>query len=77
MCVLIVEDEPLIRCLLAEEIAEAGFEVCQAENGDAAARLIQERPAPFTLLITDVQMPGKRDGLAVWPGWPHPVCGQA
>ena len=52
MCVLIVEDEPLIRLILAEELADAGLPVCQAENGDQAATLIQSSPIEFTLLAT-------------------------
>lgn len=65
MCVLIVEDEPLIRCIVAEEFSEAGFDVRSAENGDEATTLIENAPAAFSLLITDVQMPGTRDGIAV------------
>jgi DNA-binding response OmpR family regulator len=65
LCILFVEDEPLIRLILAEELTDAGFEVCQAENGDEAAKLIQGSPIAFTLLITDIHMPGERDGVAV------------
>ena len=48
-----------------EELVEAGFEVLQAENGDEAARLIETGAAVFTLLITDIHMPGALSGLAV------------
>jgi len=65
LCVLIVEDEALVREILAEELVEAGFEVLQAENGDEAASLIETGAAAFTLLITDIHMPGTRSGLAV------------
>jgi DNA-binding response OmpR family regulator len=65
LCILIVEDEPLIRLILAEELADAGFAVCQAENGDQAAALFQSSPIPFVLLITDMHMPGARDGATV------------
>ena len=65
MCILVVEDEPLIRLILVEELEEAGFAVCEADSGDMAARLIQSPAAPFTLLITDLHMPGKLDGLQV------------
>lgn len=65
LCILFVEDEPLIRLILAEELTDAGFEVCQAENGDEAVKLIRDSPIAFTLLITDIHMPGERDGVAV------------
>src|SRR3954469_21257209 len=63
--VLIVEDEPLIRLILAEELTDAGFDVCQAENGDEAAALIAKDKAAFGLLITDIHMPGGHNGVAV------------
>ena len=65
LCILLVEDEALVRDILAEELVEAGFEVLQAENGDEAARLIETGAAVFTLLITDIHMPGALSGLAV------------
>jgi DNA-binding response OmpR family regulator len=65
VCILIVEDEPLIRFLVAEGLSEAGFAVCEAEDGDRAAVLIKDCPTPFTLLVTDIHMPGTLNGLAV------------
>jgi DNA-binding response OmpR family regulator len=65
LCILIVEDESLVRDMLAEELVEAGFEVLQAENGDEAATLIERGSAAFSLLVTDIHMPGARNGLAV------------
>lgn len=65
MCVLVVEDEPLIRLLVAEAFADADFEVQEAENGDQAALLIRNPPAAFTLLVTDIHMPGKHNGIQV------------
>jgi DNA-binding response OmpR family regulator len=55
----------LIRLILAEEITDAGFDVCQAENGDEAVKLIENSAMAFTLLVTDIHMPGARDGVAV------------
>lgn len=65
MCILLVEDEPLIRFILAEELTEAGFKVREAESGDQAAILIEAQPEYFTLLVTDIHMPGKLDGIEV------------
>ena len=60
-----VEDEPTIRMLVTEEFTAAGFEVCEAATGDEAAALIQKFPTSFSLLVTDVHMPGQRDGIEV------------
>ncbi len=65
MCILLVEDEAIIRLLLAEVLAEAGFAVQEAADGDQAVALIRNPPASFSLLITDVHMPGGTDGLQV------------
>lgn len=65
MCILVVEDEFLIRFLLTEILVGAGFGVCEAPNGDQAAPLIEAPPEPFSLLITDIHMPGQLDGFAV------------
>lgn len=66
MCILLVEDEFLIRLIVAEELTESGFAVREAEDGEQAATLIAAaEPASFTLLVTDIHMPGCVDGLEV------------
>jgi CheY-like chemotaxis protein len=42
-----------------------GFEVCEAHPGDHAASLIENPPKIFTLLITDIHLPGQRNGIEV------------
>ncbi|QOF75079.1 response regulator transcription factor (plasmid) [Aminobacter sp. SR38] len=54
--ILCVEDEDALRRDIADELAEAGYEVIQARDGeDAFARL--ER-APADLILCDISMPG-------------------
>lgn len=65
MCVLLVEDEMVIRMMLADVLSDAGFMIKEAASGDEAAELIRNPPATFSLLITDVHMPGTLDGLQV------------
>ena len=65
MCILLVEDEWLIRSMFAEELLEGGFAVREAENGDQASALIMPDPTPYTLLVTDIHMPGSLDGIGV------------
>ena len=65
MCILLVEDEWLIRSVIAEELMEGGFAVREAENGDQAFALIMSDPTRYTLLVTDIHMPGDLDGIGV------------
>ncbi|MDB5848958.1 MAG: hybrid sensor histidine kinase/response regulator, partial [Rhodoferax sp.] len=59
--VLLVEDDPTIRTLLAEELADAGYRVLVAINGsEGLARLQADQP--IDALITDVGLPGGIDG---------------
>ncbi len=62
--VLVVEDESFVREVLVEVLAGEGFEVTEAACGDEAAGLI-DRSCRFDLLLTDVHMPGRLNGLAV------------
>ncbi len=59
--VLVVDDEPGLRVLMAEELASAGFECTQA-TGIQARELLESRR--FELVITDIAMPDV-DGLAL------------
>ena len=65
MCILFVEDESLIRLILAEELTAAGFEVREAASGDQALAEIAAGADQLSLLITDVHMPGDVDGTEV------------
>jgi CheY-like chemotaxis protein len=58
MCVLLVEDEPLILLDIAEAIEEAGHEVLPARNGTVALSAIERHPGRFSALVTDHRMPG-------------------
>ena len=62
--ILLVEDEALIRVIVAESLADAGYEVVQAENGEAAVLLLNDI-GQLDVLLTDIQMPGSIDGNAV------------
>ena len=61
--ILLVEDEYLVRLILAEALVDAGFAVTEADGGVEAVRML-DGPSRFDLLITDVQMPPP-DGIAV------------
>ena len=62
--VLVVEDNSLVRIIIADFLERAGFMVIQAVDG-AAALLVLDSGAEFHALFTDVQMPGPIDGVGV------------
>lgn len=62
--VLIVEDEVDIRELLAEYFRARDYEVTGAADGRAALAAIAREPSRFSLVVTDLQLPGA-DGLTV------------
>jgi CheY-like chemotaxis protein len=62
--VLVVEDNSLVRVVLANFLESAGFMVIQAADG-AAALVILASGVDFHILFTDVQMPGPIDGVGV------------
>ena len=60
--VLVVDDEPDAVELLQEFLTAKGYEVCTAEDGEEALRLVkEERPH---LILLDIRMP-KMNGLEV------------
>jgi CheY-like chemotaxis protein len=60
--VLVVEDEFLIRMLVADELRSLGFTVIEAGSADEAVPILLS-DAPVHVLITDVRMPGSMDGV--------------
>ena len=61
--VLLVEDEPSLRRLLARGLTRTGYAVEVAEHGPDALRLWQEQSGQFDLVISDMVMPGGITGL--------------
>ena len=60
--VLIVEDDALIRMLVADSAEDAGFEVLEAANADEAVRILESR-SDIRIIFTDIDMPGFMDGV--------------
>jgi hypothetical protein len=61
--VLIVEDEPDVRELIADVLAETGYEIEVASDGAAALQLSDQRR--YDLILSDLRMP-KMDGAALY-----------
>ena len=62
--VLVVEDEVLVRMIVAEVLSEAGFTVLESASADAALTVLETR-RDVQVLVTDVNMPGSLDGLGL------------
>ena len=54
---LLVDDEPLVRHVLARMLEESGFSVAQAENGRHALQVIEQVGPAVNMVVTDVNMP--------------------
>jgi two-component system chemotaxis response regulator CheY len=54
---LIVDDSKTIRMVLARILRELGYEVCEAENGKDALKMIQSEKAAVNLVLADWNMP--------------------
>lgn len=62
MKVLIVDDCDELRAVLSILLRTKGFVVQESQDGEEALFLLQNQKIPFTLLITDFNMP-KMNGL--------------
>jgi len=56
--ILLVEDDPQVRVLVADLLTELGYRVRTADASDAALATLADDPA-IDLLITDVGLPGR------------------
>ena len=71
--ILVVEDEVLIRLMIADILMRAGFQVVQAASADEALKVLHSS-VDVSLVLTDIRMPGSANGLelarrirADWP----------
>ncbi len=86
--VLIVEDEPLVRSVMADALQEEGLTVIETSNVAEALLVLEARP-DISVVLTDVEMPPGVRGTHLakevskrWPAirvvvtsgrtWPHP-----
>ena len=62
--ILLVEDEPAIRAMAAEQLRELGYRVIEAEDGTAALNVLRSN-LRVNALVTDVGLPGGLNGRQI------------
>lgn len=62
--VLVVEDEPLIRIVAADALADRGIMAWEAGDAEEALEALERHPR-IGLVFTDVNMPGPMNGLGL------------
>jgi CheY-like chemotaxis protein len=60
--VLVVEDEPILRMAAVDMVKDSGMMALEAPDAEQALALLKTR-RDIRLLFTDVQMPGRLDGM--------------
>ncbi len=65
MDVLLVEDEPLVRDLLEDDLVEAGLAVRPCSSAEEGLDCIDRNGAQPAVLVTDVNLGPGMDGLAL------------
>ena len=63
-CILVVEDEMLIRIVASDDLRECGHDVIEACNADEALAILHTA-AQIDLIVSDVRMPGSIDGMGL------------
>ena len=72
--VLIVEDEALLRFVLAEQLHDRGYKTVEASNAAEAIDLL-EKADGIGAVFADIELPGSMNGLLlaryISKRWPH------
>src|SRR3954471_15595244 len=63
--ILVVEDEVLVRLVIADYLRECGYKVYEAVNAQEAIAMLQSPEVAVDIVFSDVQMPGDMDGFAL------------
>lgn len=66
--VLVVEDEILIRVVIADYLRSCGYRVIEAASADEAIVILQHTELEVDVVFSDIEMPGSMDGfeLSKW-----------
>jgi len=72
--ILVVQDEVLVRLVIAEYLRECGYKVHEAAHAEEAMAVLQAPEVSIDIVFSDVVMPGAMDGfgLSRWVRDNHP-----
>jgi CheY-like chemotaxis protein len=65
LTILVVEDDARIRLQIADHLARRGYLVVEADSADNALELLERDSGAIDCVFSDVQMPGRHDGVAL------------
>ncbi|WP_434611299.1 response regulator [Pseudomonas sp. D2-30] len=54
--ILVVEDDNIVRMLIVDVLEELEYEVLEAEGGEEALKLLEQKDRSIDLMMTDVSM---------------------
>jgi DNA-binding response OmpR family regulator len=60
--VLVVDDDPADRLLVATMMRDMGFEVVEVDHAEGGRRVLSETTQEFSLVILDLFLPGEHGG---------------
>lgn len=62
--VLVVDDEALVRMVVADILQQQGFHTIEAGSGDEALDVLESRD-DIAVIVSDIRMPGHIDGMGL------------
>lgn len=63
--ILVVEDEVLVRLVIAQYLRDCGYRVIEAAHADEALLVLRKSEVEVDVVFTDIEMPGSMDGFAL------------
>lgn len=63
--ILVVEDEVLVRMVIADRLRDAGFTVIEASDAREALEVLRLSTVSIRLVLSDIRMPGATDGCGL------------
>ena len=64
-CLIVVEDEVMVRIVLADALRNAGYTVIEASTANEALEVLRSVGVDVRLVFSDVRMPGTMDGIGL------------
>jgi CheY-like chemotaxis protein len=65
LTILVVEDDTRIRLQIAAYLTDRGYRVVEADSADRALEILERDKGAIDCVFSDVQMPGRYDGVAL------------